>query len=73
MRHLWTLDEEDDLRFLQAIYSRLYKPGKIFLTKDVLNLLKNEPEIMEINAGIIRNEGYLKSLAEDKDFLRNRK
>lgn len=68
--HRWTLDEEDDYRFLQAIFDRLYKPGKIFLTQDILDLLVAEPQLMEINAGIIRNEGYLKSLAEDEEYLR---
>jgi spore coat polysaccharide biosynthesis protein SpsF len=71
--HRWTLDEENDLRFLQAVYNRLYKTGRIFLTQDILNLLEKEPKLMEMNAGIIRNEGYLKSLAEDEDFLQNRK
>ncbi|HUW68165.1 MAG TPA: hypothetical protein VMW20_08975 [Candidatus Nanoarchaeia archaeon] len=34
--------------------------------EDILNLLKKHPELMDINNGIIRNEGYLKSLKEDK-------
>ena len=67
--HRWTLDEEADYWFLREIFDRLYKPGKPFLTQDILNLLKRESELMEINKGIIRNEGYLKSLAEDKEFL----
>lgn len=71
--HRWTLDEEADLRFLQAIYDRLYKQGQIFLTQDILGLLEKEPHLMEINSGIIRNEGYLKSLKEDKQFLQRKK
>lgn len=67
--HRWTLDEEADLRFLQAIYDHLYRPGQIFLTEDILDLLDREPYLMEINSGIIRNEGYLKSLKADKSFL----
>jgi len=67
--HRWTLDEEADLRFLQTVFDRLYEPGKIFLTHEILDLLEAEPQLMEINAGIIRNEGYLKSLAEDDKFL----
>lgn len=34
--------------------------------EDVINLLKEHPKLMEINKGIIRNEGYQKSLREDK-------
>lgn len=71
--HRWTLDEEADLLFLQAIYDRIYRPGQIFVTQDILDLLEREPHLMEINSGIIRNEGYLKSLEEDKSFLQNKK
>lgn len=70
--HRWTLDEEADYRFLQEIFGRLYKPGEIFLAQDVLELLRKEPRLMEINAGITRNEGYLKSLAEDEEYLKKR-
>ena len=63
--HRWTLDEMSDYIFLKEIYSRLYKKKKIFLTDDILNLLKKEPHLNEINLGITRNEGYLQSLKED--------
>jgi spore coat polysaccharide biosynthesis protein SpsF len=68
--HRWTLDEESDLRFLEKIYDRLYSEGTIFSTSDILSLLKAEPEIAEVNSGITRNEGYLKSLKEDKQYVR---
>ncbi|MES2092057.1 MAG: glycosyltransferase family protein [Pseudomonadota bacterium] len=65
--HRWTLDEPRDHEFLQAIFSRLYRPGTPFLARDVLALLKAEPELADINSSIIRNEGYLKSLQSDKE------
>lgn len=68
----WSVDEERDLRFIQEIFSGLYKSGEIFLTGDILNLLEREPDLLKINAGIIRNEGYIKSLKEDEEFLRGR-
>lgn len=37
--------------------------------KDVMNYLKKKPELLKINAQYERNEGYLKSLAEDKKFM----
>lgn len=67
--HRWTLDEDADYRFLTAVFDRLYKPERIFLTRDILSLLDRQPELLEINAHIMRNEGYLKSLAEDRDYL----
>jgi len=33
---------------------------------DVLALLSSEPELARINAGIVRDEGLKKSLAEDQ-------
>ena len=68
--HRWTLDEEEDYRFLQEIFDRLYRQDKIFLTQDILDLIEAEPQLVEINAGIVRNEGYLKSLEEDKEYLK---
>jgi len=62
----WTVDEERDLKFVREIYKRLYIEGKIFYMDDILNLLKKFPEIMDINKSIMRDEGYLKSLREDK-------
>jgi spore coat polysaccharide biosynthesis protein SpsF len=67
--HRWTLDEETDYRFLSEIFARLYRTDHIFLTQDILDLLKKEPQLMEINSRIIRNEGYLKSLLKDKEYL----
>ncbi len=65
--HRWTLDEKADYCFLVEIFKRLYIPDKIFLTQNILDLLEKEPELMEINKGIIRNAGYLKSLVEDRE------
>jgi spore coat polysaccharide biosynthesis protein SpsF len=64
--HRWTLDEPRDYDFLKQVFSRLYKKKKIFDVNDILDLLKKEPELMNINSGIIRNSGYLKSKNEEK-------
>lgn len=68
----WTLDEEADLFFLQAVYDLLYKPGTIFQTGEILELLQREPRLMSINQGITRNEGLLKSLLQDETYLKER-
>jgi len=64
--HRWTVDEPRDYALLQAIYDRLDHPDRVFLTNDILALMEAEPELMMINSGIIRNEGYAKSLNEDE-------
>ncbi|TFH46832.1 MAG: acylneuraminate cytidylyltransferase [ANME-2 cluster archaeon] len=62
----WSVDEQCDIKFVREIYYKLYNEGEMFYMEDILNLLKKHPELMDINNGIIRNEGYLKSLKEDK-------
>jgi spore coat polysaccharide biosynthesis protein SpsF (cytidylyltransferase family) len=62
----WTVDTDKDLKFVREVYKRLYKKGRIFLMRDVLKLLEKQPHLIEINKGIARDEGYLKSLREDK-------
>jgi len=70
LSHLrWTVDEERDLEFVREIYKRLYKEGEVFYMENVLELLKKNPELIEINSKIIRNEGYLKSLEKDKSYI----
>lgn len=61
----WTVDEEKDLRFVREVYKHLYKEGQIFATDEILELLSKRPELLDINQGIQRNEGYAKSLRED--------
>jgi len=45
----WTLDYEEDFQFIKTVYENLYKEGEIFFMEDVLQLLKEKPELSEIN------------------------
>lgn len=45
----WTLDTEDDWRFVSAIYERL---GSNFSTQDVLSLLESAPDLLLLNSHI---------------------
>lgn len=62
----WTLDTEDDFNFINKIYQELYQDNKMFYMQDVIDLLNLKPELMEINAGHIRNEGYIKSINQER-------
>lgn len=62
----WTVDEKEDLEFVIEVFKNLYSKKKIFLLNDILELLKEKPELMKINNQYERNEGLLKSLKEDK-------
>lgn len=61
-----SVDEEKDFQVVTEVFRNLYKEGEIFHLRDILRFLDKKPELLELNKDIIRNEGYLKSLAEDK-------
>ena len=46
----------------REIYRRLYPVKPLFLTNDILKVLRQEPELAQINVGIERHEGYKKSV-----------
>jgi len=62
----WTLDELNDYELLSKIFNELYRLDSPFLTHEILQFIQNNPELLAINEQIVRNEGYLKSLQEDK-------
>ena len=58
----WTLDEPDDLLFLEAVVEKLpAKPSYL----DVLAALDAKPTLRAINARITRNEGFVTSLRQE--------
>ena len=62
----WTLDRKEDLEFIKKIIESLYAKNPYFGIKDILRFLKENPAIEDINKGIERNEGYIRSLKEDR-------
>ena len=63
----WTLDEEDDYEFIRAVYRHFISQNKEdFVTEDILEFLAECPELEQLNAKYTRNEGLLKSLANDR-------
>ncbi|MBC8501721.1 MAG: glycosyltransferase family protein [Nitrosopumilus sp.] len=56
----WTIDYEEDYKFVKKIYSLLYKKNKIFLMKDIMIVLKKHPEIEKINSMHVKEFSYLK-------------
>lgn len=62
----WTVDNDEDLAVVTNILKELYRPGKYFGMKEVLDYQLRHPEAFEMNRHIQRNEGYAKSLARDR-------
>ena len=46
----WTLDYEEDYKFIKKIYDELYIENQIFFMNDILKLLKKNPKLQEINS-----------------------
>ncbi|HMF99203.1 MAG TPA: glycosyltransferase family protein [Vicinamibacterales bacterium] len=66
LSHLrWTVDEPADFELVTRIYEALYPANPAFTTKDILDLLARQPELVTLNRGIVRNEGLARSLAAD--------
>jgi spore coat polysaccharide biosynthesis protein SpsF (cytidylyltransferase family) len=57
----WTVDEPSDYEFVRRVYEALYPANPAFTTADILAFLTANPELMELNAGIERNEGMRKA------------
>jgi len=49
----WTLDTQEDLEFLRAVYARVVD-RQDFNWQDVLNMVEREPELAEINRHIVQ-------------------
>ncbi len=65
----WTVDEPEDLEFVRRVYGALYPATPRFRMHDVVALLEREPELAFINSRFERNEGYKRSLLEDRQSL----
>ena len=57
----WTMDEEIDFNFIERIFEEIYPKKKHFLMNDIINLLREKPELIKINNSIKRNEGFVKT------------
>lgn len=60
----WTVDRPEDLEFVRRVHDYL-GPAPSFGMMAILALLREHPELMEINSGIQRNKAYQKPLRED--------
>lgn len=47
-----TLDYAEDLEFLRALFAHLYVPGRVFGIEAIVDLLRQRPDLLAINAGL---------------------
>lgn len=66
-KYRYTIDEPSDFEVVKAIFLALYKENEIFLTETIIKYLDSHPEVFNLNQGIIRNEGLLKSIEKEEE------
>lgn len=65
LSHLrWTVDRENDFKLVQNLFRKI--KNRPILMKDILKLFEKEPNLKKINEDYVLNEGYLKSLNDEK-------
>ena len=64
-----TVDREEDFKLIRIILSEI--STRPILMDDIIKLLKRKPELIEINKKINSEEGYLRSLEEDQNYIDN--
>lgn len=64
----FTVDYEEDLLFVTKVYGALYHKNKSFGLDEILRLLKADEEISRLMPAPKRNEGYKRSLKDDKKY-----
>ena len=62
-----TIDRINDIKLIQEIVSKIHK--RPILLNDIINLYSKEPTLFDINKNHDNDEGLLKSLMEDKEFI----
>jgi len=64
----FSIDRIDDFNFVNEIYKRIFekKLDHNFTYLDVIKIIEEEPDLLNINKNSVMNEGYKKSLKEDK-------
>jgi spore coat polysaccharide biosynthesis protein SpsF (cytidylyltransferase family) len=61
-----TVDEIEDFKLISHIITHFAESWNDFTVDDVIKLIDSDENLFSLNAGFERNEGYEKSLKEDK-------
>ena len=62
----WTLDRAEDFEFIKKVLESIYPSKPDFYIDDVVEFLRLNPAVEDLNKHIVSNEGYYKSLREDR-------
>lgn len=62
-----TIDRINDFKLIELVVSKI--KNRPILLNDILDLHRKEPSLFEMNRDYVTDEGYLKSLKMDEEFL----
>lgn len=64
-----TIDYPEDYEFLKRVFDELYVPGKVFSLREIIELVKEKPELLEINSHCIeRGKEHIRQTAAPVRF-----
>ncbi len=63
-----TVDDQNDFDVINAIFSE-FRLNSDFSIDDVIHFLSTNPSVASQNNSTLRNEGYLKSVSTENDFI----
>ena len=66
MSRRWTIDYEEDYRFIRAVYDALYPNNPLFSLDDILDFLAEHPEVEALNSSYAGVNWYRNHLDELK-------
>jgi len=66
-----SVDYPEDLEVIERILKELMSED--FTYQDVVRLIKEKPHLLERRSQVVPNEGYYKSLREDREFIKELK
>lgn len=61
----WTVDFPEDFTFVSRVFETLSPNGEVFSRADVMDLLKREPALLELNRAHVRDQAYLDALQQE--------
>lgn len=61
----WTIDQPEDLQFIRQLIAHSPDQELPLQFTEIIQILRDHPELEVINRNIVRNEGYLRSIGEN--------
>lgn len=71
-QYRFTVDYPQDFEVIKAVLEQLYVKNQTFSLNDLIKFMNENPHLMELQKGIVRNAGWQRAFLKDKRFLDNK-